>query len=159
MEGESPHYDRWAGELKTITVGSAARQIMSLEIGIGQDSSWTPDRSEPLLYLEDDGYYWFLHPLLERLAKATGQYVDLYGGASFAGDHLTALEQTLADAQQLVMSQPEEWSVHVGTQVSPDHRELYHGAKRERMRELLDRWDEITTRARQLGRPVVCLGD
>ncbi len=56
--------------------------------------------------MEDDGYYWFLHPLFVALAEETGQYVDLYGGARFQGQDLDALERALASSRQLIEVQP-----------------------------------------------------
>jgi hypothetical protein len=132
---------------------------MALDIGVGDGCSLIPVQGEPSLFLEDDGYYWFLHPLFERLAVETGQYIDLYGDGSFAGEKLAALERVLAEARQFVRSQPEAWSVHVGTQVSPERRELYRPVERQAMLALLDRWDVAIERARQLGRPIVCFGD
>ncbi len=132
---------------------------MSLNIGVGDGSSVMPVQGEPSLFLQSDGYYWFLHPLFERLAAETGQHIDLYGDASFAGESLVALERALAEARRLVNSQPEEWSVHVGTQVSPEYRDLYRPVERKAMLALLDRWEIVIERARQLGQPVVCFGD
>lgn len=132
---------------------------MSLDIGVGNGSSLIPVQDEPSLSLENDGYYWFLHPLFERLAMETGQYIDLYGGASFAGESLAALERTLAEARRLVAPQPERWSVHIGSQVSPERRELYCAVEREALSALLDRWGVIIERAKLRGRPVVCCGD
>jgi len=43
--------------------------------------------------MDDAAPYWFMHTLFEKLAAETGQYIDLYGSASFAGARLTALNQ------------------------------------------------------------------
>src|SRR5262245_12558750 len=110
-------------------------------IGVGDGSSLTPVPGEPSLILEDDGYYSFLHPWFERLAAETGQYIDLYGDASFAGETLAALERVLAEARHSARSQLQKWSVHVGTQMYPDPRELYGTVERQAMLALLDRWD------------------
>ena len=49
-----------------------------LDIGVGDALHQPSDPAEPSLGFEgDDGYYWFLHPLFERLAAETGQYIDL----------------------------------------------------------------------------------
>jgi hypothetical protein len=130
---------------------------MPLDIGIGP--SRYPAQDEPSLQLDNDGYYWFLHPLFEQLAAETGQYVDLYGDASFNGDALAALEQTLAAARDLVTSQPATWRVHVGTQTMPARKELYKIVEKTRFFELLDQWERIVARAKQSNRPVVCFGD
>jgi hypothetical protein len=132
---------------------------MALDIGLDDGLSMGPCPSEPSLSLDDDGYYWFLHPLWERLRSETGQYIDLYGYASFASEDLAAVDRVLAEARQLVEAQSETWQVHLGTQTSPEHRELYCQVQREAMLSMLDRWAVIIARARQLGRPVICIGD
>jgi hypothetical protein len=121
---------------------------MALDIGIGDGTSLIPVQGEPSLYLEDDGYYWFLHPLFERLCAETRQYIDLYGDASFFDGALTALEQLLVEARDLIESQPETWQVDV-----------YNVVRRDRFLELIARWEKVIARARELGRPVVCFGD
>jgi len=108
---------------------------------------------------ENGGYYWFLHPLFERLAHSTGQYIDLYGEAEFRGDDLAALDETLSEARQLVSAQPEQWSVHVGTQIGPVQRELFRDVERSKFLALIDGLSALVTQARSTGRPVVCLGD
>ena len=57
---------------------------MALDLGVGNGVSLIPQQGEPSLWLNSDGYYWFLHPLIEKLASETGQYIDLYGDASFS---------------------------------------------------------------------------
>jgi hypothetical protein len=150
---------------------------MSLDIGIGDGSSLVPVPGEPSLFLDDDGYYWFLHPLFGRLQAETGQYIDLYGDASFVGESLAALERLLLEARTLIESQPDTWDVHVGTQILPKGRDLFkvEGRKivgnwesvkevfkavhRDQFLELIARWEKVIARARELGRPVVCFGD
>jgi hypothetical protein len=150
---------------------------MSLAIGIGAGSSLVPVQGEPSLFLDDDGYYWFLHPLFGKLQAKTGQYIDLYGDASFLGESLAALEQMLLEARSLVESQSETWDVHVGTEIRPkgkdlfklegskvvgnwEHvKELFNAVQREQFLELIAQWQEVVARAKELGRPVVCFGD
>lgn len=138
---------------------------MALDVGIGDGSSPVPVQGEPSLSLESDGYYCFLHPLFERLRAETGQYIDLYGEASFTDEALTALERLLLDARALVAAQPETWEVFTGTQFSnvdgrwQKLRDKYDAVCRDRFLELITQWQQITARARELGRPVVCFGD
>ena len=132
---------------------------MALDIGVGDGASLVPVQGEPALYLDDDGYYWFLHPLFARLQAETGQYIDLYGDAAFAGPELASLKRMLAEARSLAEAQPASWQVHVGTQTAPTCRELYEPVRREALLALLDRWDEVVRRAEELNRPVVCFGD
>jgi hypothetical protein len=132
---------------------------MALDIGVGDGSSRVPIRDEPLLSLNDDAIYSFLHPLVERLRWETGQYIDLYGDASFSDWRLTALRRMLAQARVLAEAQPESGQVHVGTQIQPARRELWMPLTRKTLLDVISRWDQIVDRAEELGRPVVCYGD
>jgi len=130
-----------------------------LDIGVGYAVNHPPSGMFPGIALDDDGYYWFLHPLFERLAAETGQYIDLYGNASFFGADLCALERMLKTARELVWSQPETWEVHTGTQIRPVHQEVFKPVERARMIQLLDTWDDAVRAAKEHERPIVCFGD
>lgn len=132
---------------------------MGLDIGVGDGHSLVPLRDEPSLRLEDGACYWFLHPLFERLAAQTGQYIDLYGEASFAAEGLVRLKQMLSEARRLVESHPDSWAVHVGTQAAPVYQVLYERVDRELLLNLLAAWERVALRAEQLGSPLVCFGD
>ena len=132
---------------------------MSLDIGIGHGTSPMPVPSEPFLCLNSDGYYWFLYPLIERLQAESGQYIDLYGAASFSGEGLAALERMLVDARKLVETKPDTWRVHTGTQTHPEHKELYDDVEKASFLALLSKWEQIIERAKRLGKSVVCFGD
>jgi len=150
---------------------------MSLCIGIGDGSSLVPVQGEPSLFLDDDGYYWFLHPLFGRLQAETGQYIDLYGDASFLGESLAALERLLSEAQRLIESHPDTWDVCIGTQMLPKGKDLFkvegrnivknwdsgkdifNVVDRDEFLQLIEQWQKVIARARELGRPVVCFGD
>jgi hypothetical protein len=131
-----------------------------LDIGVGDTFYQPSDPNEPSLGFEgDEGYYWFLHPLFERLAAETGQYIDLYGNAMFAGPNLAALGRMLAEARRLVEAQPVSWQVHIGTQFSPTHREVFKAVERAEFLRLLGVWEHAARRAGELGRSVICFGD
>jgi hypothetical protein len=140
---------------------------MALDIGIGDGSSFCPLQNERSLQL-DEGYYWFLHPLYEDLARVTGQYIDLYGDASFSGKNLAALEQMLKRALRLIESQESTWNVCIGTELvphqkvtySPPHlKETLAAVEKARFLWLISQWEQVVTRAKELDRPVVCFGD
>jgi len=132
---------------------------MALDIGVGGDSALAPNQTEPKLSLEDDGYYWFLSDLFDQLKAETGQYIDLYGNATFPTSQLDALERTVAAAKELVDAQGESWKVHTGTQLLPVRKEVYQVVKREEFQRLLTEWAQVVVRARELDKPVVCFGD
>jgi hypothetical protein len=122
-----------------------------LTIGVGYAVDHPPSGMFPVLELEDDGYYWFLHPLFERLAAETGQYIDLYGNATFFGEDLDSLERTLTAAQELVLSQPEAWEVLTNGRAGT--------VQRVQLLQLLDTWEDAIRAAKEQGRPIICFGD
>jgi hypothetical protein len=128
-----------------------------LQIGLGTSASPVPHSDQPSLFLDDDGYYWFLHPLFKELADQTGEYIDLYGHSWFAGDNRSALEQMLHQAVALVEAQPESWAVIVGH--SGARGEVYMGVQKIRYQETLGQWLSLCEQARQHDLAVVCFGD
>jgi len=146
---------------------------MPLYIGLAGPQPGPPSEAGPIVEFfdcdkyDDDtgGYYWFLHPLFYRLAEKTGQYIDLYGDAEFRGDDLQILRQTLLEARELVATQPERWSVHVGTASMPNAGppvpswEVVKEVERSKFLSMLDMLLAIVDRASSTGVPVVCFGD
>jgi hypothetical protein len=125
----------------------------------GNSRSTALCRDEPLLCLDDDGYYWFLYPFIEKLRAETGQYVDLYGIASFQGVERLALARMLADARYLAEAQPEFLGIHTGTWLHSVEEKISHPVERHRLLELLTHWQVVVDRALELERPVIWLGD
>ncbi|MBL8797152.1 MAG: hypothetical protein JNM56_24840 [Planctomycetia bacterium] len=132
---------------------------MSLDIGIADDRSTVICRDEPLLCLEDDGYYWFLHSGFERLGAETGQYIDLYGMASFEGDKRLALAQMLAEVRVLAEVHPEFFRLYVQTQSQALHEGAFKPIERRRLLSLITHWQIVVDRAQELNRAVLCVGD
>jgi len=139
---------------------------MALDIGIGDGETVWPLADEPSMFLEDDGYYWYLHPLFEELRAATGEYIDLYGNASFSGTMLTELENVVSRARDLVEREPSSWDVCVGQELVPwkkgarKHlKPRFSVVSKDQFLALLNRWQNVIVRAKKLRRPVVCFGD
>jgi hypothetical protein len=130
-----------------------------LDIGIGDERGKPPDAAEPGLALDDDGYYWFLHPLFEQLHAESGQYIDLYGDASFSGPGLDALERMLTRARRLIEAQPDTWRVRTATQLAPVRCDIHKPVKRKEFMRLIGLWEQVVDRARATGRAVLCFGD
>src|SRR5262245_35274436 len=146
---------------------------MPLDIGLAGPRPGPPTAAGPIVQFCDDekydddtgGYYWFLHPFFSRLAEKTGQYIDLYGDAEFRGEDLELLRQTLLEARQLVATQPEQWSVHVGRSTMPNATppvqpwEVFKEVERSKFLGMLDTLLALVDRASSTGVPVVCVGD
>ena len=116
-------------------------------------------RSTLVLSFEDDGYYWFLHPLFERLRAESGKYVDLYGGATFTQDDWGRLRRMLDEAKALAEGQPPRWDVHVGTQTHPVVKELYASVSRDEMLGRIATFRRMVEEAERVGGNIECLGD
>jgi hypothetical protein len=146
---------------------------MPLDIALADPQSGPPSMVGPIVQFCDDdkydddtgGYYSFLHPFFSRLAEKTGQYIDLYGDAEFRGHDLQLLRQTLLEARQLVATQPEQWSVYMGTSSMPNATppvppwEVFKEVERSKFLSMLDTLIAIVDRARSTGGVVVCVGD
>lgn len=110
---------------------------------------------------DDNGYYWFLYPLFERLAEETGQWIDLYDGAVFGGETLDALARTLASARSLVEVQPAVWEVISGIRSVPVPvpEEVRCRIEKAKMIALLDGLEAGVRRARETGTYITFFGD
>jgi hypothetical protein len=138
---------------------------MSLIIGMPKEGT-RPVELEPgtRVNLEDDGYYWFLYPLFERLAERTGQIIDPYSAATFAGPAVAALRETLAEARRLVVAMPEQWDVKTGESIGSTLHPtpptpVYETVRRDAFERLLRRFEGLVDAALATDRPIVCLGD
>jgi len=132
---------------------------MSLDIGIGDGTHPYPSTDEPLLQLNEGGLYSTLAPFFGRLAEETGEWIDLYGDASFDGRKLAALKRTIAEARAANQTRPDSWDVHVNTRITPIVKKNYAQLTKVELIDCLDMFDRIIARAEALGQPVVCFGD
>ena len=133
---------------------------MTLDIGIAEDdASLYPARDTPSVSFDNDGYYWYLHPLFEDLYQRTGQYIDLYGHAVFSGANLSAFAEMLSNAKDRISQQPDTWDVHIGTLTAPERKELYSPVDKYQFLNLIRELDDIASMAAKMDRRVVCIGD
>jgi hypothetical protein len=114
---------------------------------------------EYICSLDDDGYYWFLFPFFEDLAKQTGQWIDLYGGAAFAGQKLDDLARVLAVAREMVEKQPPAWEVVTGIREGPEPETIRSPVDRQQIRALLDTLEAAVRKAGVAGSYVTFVGD
>ena len=114
---------------------------------------------ELVAQLEDDGYYWFLFPLWEKLRQRTGQEVDLYGDAAFGGAQLEQLEAVLREAKQLFASQPEFWKVGVGNQTFPIQQEIYSIVSKNEFEKLINKIESAIEKAKAENGYITFWGD
>ena len=123
---------------------SVGEHVVSIE-GTGRD--------------QNDGYFWFLYPLFNDLAKRTGQRIDLFGDAAFAGDTLDELEQTLVSARALVDAQPDVWERVVKVQKKSVWGEERQQLNKQQMFVLLEKLEGAVREAKATGKYVIFFGD
>lgn len=109
--------------------------------------------------LNDDGYYWFLHPLFQRLRDESGKYVDLYGDALFTRADYPRLRRLLDEADSMARRQPQAWEVHVGTQLQPGRKEIYRTVERASLLKIIDTLRNMVDVADELDGVLECIGD
>ena len=136
--------------------------IMSLDVYV-QPKAEMPrigDESEHICsFVDDEGYYWFLYPLFEKLREETGEFIDLYGGATFSGVALDALAQTIVEAHKLVDAQPDSWEVVTGVITKPVRKEVRASVNKQQMKMLLAKLEEAVSKAKTRGAYVTFWGD
>jgi hypothetical protein len=130
---------------------------MSLAIRVRNTGS--PDEASLTLSFDDDGYYWFLHPLFERLRAESGKYIDLYGDARFTRDDCPRLRALLTEAELMARRQPQTWEVQVGTQLAPAKKNLYRTVKRADLLKLIAAFRTMVDAVDDLGGYLECIGD
>ena len=137
---------------------------MGLEIGLAHAKAWDLDPTT-LVDFDNDGYYWYLEPLFQKLAAKTDQYIDLYGCAWFEGADVTALREVVAEAKGLVALQPDAWEVCIGrrtgtpTQPIDPPVAIYRTVHKADFNHLLNRFESLVTESLRTGTPIACMGD
>jgi hypothetical protein len=131
---------------------------MALDIRIRSGKA-APPNAELQIALNNDGYYWFLHPFFERLRDQCGKYVDLYGDALFTSDDYPRLRRLLDEARAMAEAQPATWNVPIRTQVRPVRKELYAAVRRDQLLRLIETIRNMVETAHLLDGQLECLGD
>jgi hypothetical protein len=124
-------------------------------VGIGLpnprvDRGLRPD--EPRVMFEDDAAFRFLAPLVDALERETGERIDPYGDAEFAGPALDALERFAAAAHAMVVAKTEIFGVDTGAGLVGD-------VERATLLRQIGALQDVMRRARQTGSAVNCIGD
>ena len=133
---------------------------MTLEIGIAaDDTSLYSSMATPSVSIDNDGYYWYLHPLFEDLQRQTGQYINLYGNAEFTGTNIKAFIEMLQRAKGLISLQANNWDVHIGTQTEPEKRKLFSAVDKRKFFDLIRQLEKIAEAAETTDCRIVCIGD
>ncbi|WP_417387920.1 hypothetical protein [Gimesia sp.] len=108
------------------------------------------------IYLEDDGYYWFLFPFFQDVYEQTGQMIDLYDNAVFSANDQPVLLAILERASAEAREKPAEWNVCIGWR--GDNAVMSKVTKPE-LQTLLTKLIDLITQAQSRQCAVVCFGD
>jgi len=127
---------------------------MSLDVGIkvGDDVKYQ-------MSFDDDGYYWYLYPLFEKMYQRIGIYIDLYGDATFNSSNMIHLEDLIEEAKKQVEKEPFVWKVHLGTQTHPKKKERYKEVRKEEFLAKLQLLSSMVNQAKKPSCKLVFIGD
>ena len=114
---------------------------------------------EHLLSFEDDGYYWYLYPLFEKLYKSTGSYIDRYGDCEFNKGSINQFNTLVREAKKMLENQPNKWAVHCGTQTQPVKKEIYHKISKTELLKRLEILLVAINKIKENGGKLVFTGD
>ncbi len=133
---------------------------MALDIWIGD---WNQPESQLVLsFGEDAAYYWFMYPLVEKLAKEKDKYIDLYDRTVFEPDELPQINSLIVEVRSMVDEQTSKWKIPGGTIYDRDGRIVDDGlieVKKEDFLQFLDEWELAIAKCKQLQKPMVFQGD
>jgi hypothetical protein len=135
---------------------------MAADIGFARDQVLPPGVCRTTVYLQDDGYYWWLYWYFEA-ANLTRQYelIDLYGDSELSGYQLERLRRELVEARLDASHRPDEWRVVTGWNgllVSAD-TEAVSIVHRTEMLKLIDQLLLLVAVGLEHDLPVICIGD
>ena len=108
--------------------------------------------SDLRLSLEDDG-------VLRCIQQFAGPSIDPYGSAVVDLASLTELQAALGRARAHFQSGPEQLNVWLGTEVKPQHRELYESVSRVRVLAAIVALEALLAEALATGQFLVLSGD
>ncbi|HAH46207.1 hypothetical protein [Gimesia sp.] len=129
---------------------------MALSIGLSRtDDVHNADYTSGI-YLEDDGYYWFLFPFFQDVWEQTGKIIDLYDDAVFSANELPVLLAILERASAEAREQPDEWDVRIGWRGDDA---LMSTVTKSELQALLTKLIDLVTEAQSSLCAVVCFGD
>ncbi len=133
---------------------------MALDVWIGNPKRFI---GGPAVSFEPEAYYTFLFPLFEELAESCGQVIDLYDGAMFEPDALAPVLELVDKAHALISSQPEEFEVHMGTNLGsylePENEEIYYTVKRDEYLAFIAKLRSAVLDSRRRNKPLLFVGD
>lgn len=127
--------------------------MTTFDTGIQADPLELSKGWERVIQFDDDsfGYYCFLLPLLDGLAKKTRQYVERERDAVYEGATLEDLAATIANAKQLLEQKPDTWEEHVFPRVFPYHEIIYTTVSKQRMEKIIETIEAAVEKARSNG--------
>jgi hypothetical protein len=132
---------------------------MATEIELFQPRGTGPELNAPKLWLSDSGLYWYLYPHFARLAKLTGQMIDLYGDAKFAGGDLGILDQALQDVLLELERQPETWEQRTGELMVVVRKLLKEQISKKEVSSFVTQFRDLIAKAIKGRGVITCTGD
>jgi hypothetical protein len=109
--------------------------------------------------LDDDGYYWYLHPLFEELRDRTGIYIDLYGDATFHRGNVSQLESLIIKANAFLKKEPDKWKVQTSVQTHPVKKAIFQEVSKKTFKIKLKTLSDMVKEFKSSSAKLLFIGD
>ena len=128
---------------------------MALDIWVGD---WN-EKGSKLTFLRPRSILFVLCPIFEDFEKEKGIMIDPYDGARFDSQFLDQVDELASKAESLVLSQPREFDVYMGTNLGttlePKNEEIYFTVKRSEFIDFIKKWESAIRQARESRKPYI----
>ena len=108
---------------------------MAADIILGKHRNGSRQNDNLKVSFGDNADYWYLWSgMIKEIENETGELIDLYADAEFAGENLKKLESVIAKTiSQLESKIESEWNVHVGTEFGIEKKELFQALNKKEL--------------------------
>lgn len=136
---------------------------MALDLYLQKDASIPKSSEDQLLSFKDDGYFWFLYPFFDVIAKKTDQLIELYDDAFFDGDDLNSFDEMIAQVRSELALKPDVWEEHIGTIIHKDvgkkPEKIYSTVQKSELIGLLVTLEKAVIKAKRKNTGIFFFGD
>jgi hypothetical protein len=133
---------------------------MPLDVWVGASNK---SAGHHVASFKPEAYYAFIEPICEEVLQPVGKMIDQYDNMNFNSSELFRLLDVFARAEALILKQPKEFDVDMGTNLGsyrePKNEKIFHRVKRADILDFVRRLKSIVTDAQLSGKSVSFVGD
>lgn len=137
---------------------------MALDLYLQKDASIPKSLKNNFLSFEDEeGYFWFLYPFFEVIAKKTGQSIETDDNAFFQGADLNLFYEMIEQARRELTSKPDVWDeltrtiFYKGVRKKPE--KIYSTVQKSELEDVLSKLERAVSEAKNKNIGIFFFGD